>query len=350
MPSRGGGGIKGAVNGTAHEEEDKSTNSTGRNIRRSRLVMWGLAGIVGIAVAAVAAPLIVRSRQSTGPSISSTPTPQPTQQNQQDVPSASSIVGSYELLETVPHDPTAFTQGLCLLNDTHYYESTGLHGQSSVRVVRITDGQVQMQHSLPSQYFGEGLTLYRNHETGRDELVQITWQERTGFVYDAATLQVLRTFRYDTSTGEGWGITTRTADANIASNSPAAHFLVSDGSHYLTTWDASFEEVSRVAVTVVLPNQNTNVPQRLRLLNELEHDPHTGTVLANVWFKDWVVRINATSGTVLALYDLADLYPPAEREVGTDVLNGIAVTVDKGVVWVTGKLWPNMYRIRLVEP
>jgi glutaminyl-peptide cyclotransferase len=364
MP-RGGGG-KDGINGGAdehHSEEDNSSHSADSTIRRSRIVMWGLAGIVGIAVLSVAVPLLVRNRQSTSPSIASTtttttsgPTPRPSQQNPQQQPYSPSTttIGRYELLETVPHDPAAFTQGLGLLNETHAYESTGLHGQSSVRVVRIADGQVLRQHSLSSDYFGEGLTLYRNPETGRNELVQITWQERTGFVYDAATLKVLRTFRYDTSTGEGWGITTRTGGndgtTTTTSTSGALSFLVSDGSHYLATWDASFAEVSRVAVTMVLPRQESASPQTLRLLNELEHDPHTDTVLANVWVKDWVVRINATSGSVVALYDLADLYPPSERDAGTDVLNGIAATRDKGVVWVTGKLWPHMYRIRLVDP
>lgn len=270
-------------------------------------------------------------------------------------------IGTYELLETVPHDATAFTQGLVLAEDRMaesgegrviMYEGTGLYGgKSKVRVVDAATGEVLEERTLEGRYFGEGLAYYEvpspsgapGTKVGR--LIQITWKEKAGFVYDSRTLELLEEFTYQTHNGQGWGITY---------GDPSHHeFYVTDGSQYLLTWDADTKaETGRVPVYQVAPNSNGRLRNRtITQLNELEYDPSTGTVLSNVWFQDAIIRIDPSTGFVTTAYDLQSLYP--DRSPTADVLNGIALAGgggDADQVWVTGKFWPNMYRIRLVDP
>jgi len=131
-----------------------------------------------------------------------------------------------------------------------------------------------------------------------------------------------------------------------------------DGSIYLHVWDAATRrEIAKHPV--VLRRRGETQSRTVNYLNELEWDPVTRTVLANVLFQDILLRIDPTNGIVQTVYDLSTLYPSNERDPKADVLNGIALTYDvlKGAVegdatdqvWVTGKYWPSMYRIRLVE-
>lgn len=244
---------------------------------------------------------------------------------------ALTIFGSFELLESVPHDSGAFTQGLELVEDSDsdpslYYESTGNFGQSSVRIVNLASGQVMRLHDMDSAYFGEGMTYYNG------KLVQITWMSGTGFVYDANNLEVLEEFTYETTNGEGWGICF-VASQNV--------FYVSDGTSFLHTWDtASFQLIDKVAVKL----RTEAGDQLVSRLNELEWDPFSETVLANVWLQNDIVRIDPLTGFVTHRYDMQTLSRPANA----NVLNGIAHTNIPNEFWVTGKLWPNMYRVRLI--
>ena len=244
-------------------------------------------------------------------------------------------------METVPHDPSAFTQGLEFVPDSseqRYYESTGLYGQSSIRIVDLASGGVLQQKDLSDQYFGEGMTYFDN-----GKLIQITWREQTAFIYDATTLDTIDTLTsYTTTNGEGWGICF-VEDQNI--------FYVSDGTHYIHIWDTSppYAYVDKFPVRlrptsttpdgksiITITNQNN--------LNELEWDKHSGTILSNVWQQNHLVRIDPSTGYITHQYDLASL----ERPSGANVLNGIAITDIPNEIWVTGKLWPSMYRIRLI--
>jgi glutamine cyclotransferase len=241
------------------------------------------------------------------------------------------VLGSFELLETVPHDDNAFTQGLELVSNQPalYFESTGLYGQSSVRIVDLQSGQVLQQQNLASGYFGEGMTYFN----GR--LVQITWKEQTGFVYNATNVEVLNEFSYETTNGEGWGICF-VESQNI--------FYVSDGTDHLHTWDANnFALVDKVPVTMRI--SALAAEQSVRRINELEWDPFTQTVLANVWQQNYIVRITPSTGFVTHRYNLQSLARPANA----GVLNGIARTGTPNEFWATGKLWPYMYRIRLID-
>jgi glutaminyl-peptide cyclotransferase len=252
------------------------------------------------------------------------------------------------LLQVVPHDALAYTQGLELVSlgavdtDAIMWESTGLYqGRSSVRLVQVTSGQVVAQYTLPSQYFAEGLTRVpsRNGVTV-DRLIQLTWREQTGFVYDPWTLTMLGSFPYSTSTGQGWGIAYRSTNHTL---------LVTDGSDLLHTWDADtlVEVAPRRTITQILGTEQGMVRVPLAEVNELEWDVYSNTLLGNVYGSDTIVRIDPDSGLVTNVYNLSALY--TNRDPKADVLNGIALTNVPGEVWVTGKLWPYMYRIRLVD-
>ncbi|MCA9950187.1 MAG: glutaminyl-peptide cyclotransferase [Anaerolineales bacterium] len=228
-------------------------------------------------------------------------------------------VYGYEVVNTYPHDVQAFTQGL-VYTDATLFEGTGLHGKSSLRRVELTTGAVLQQHDLDAQYFGEGITSFN------DQLIQLTWQEQTGFVYDQATFDQLDTFSYPT---EGWGLT-----------HDGTHLIMSDGSDNLYFLDPeTFAEVGRISV------QDQGVP--IVDLNELEYI--NGEIFANVWYTNRIARINPQTGLVKSWVDLTGLLTPEEAE-DANVLNGIAYDVTNDRLFVTGKLWPKLFEITLTAP
>lgn len=223
----------------------------------------------------------------------------------------------YEIVRVYPHDPEAFTQGL-VYEGGFLYESTGLHGRSSLRKVELETGQVVKIHRLPVEFFGEGLTIWR------DRLIQLTWHERTGFVYDKETFRVLRTFTYAT---EGWGLT-----------HDGRWLIRSDGTATLYFLDPeTFHEVKRLEVR----DRGRPVP----FLNELEYI--RGEIYANVWQTDCLVRISPRTGQVLGWVDLTGLLSAEDHARPVDVLNGIAYDAERDRLFVTGKLWPKLFEIRL---
>jgi len=252
-------------------------------------------------------------------------------------PIIAKLVDSFVVLETLPHDPDAFTQGLTFdPNDRSIvYESTGLYGQSSVRKVDIQTGQVLLQVATPAEIFGEGLAFYTTDE-GLGRLIHITWKSQRGFIFDAATLQQLEEFQFSTALNEGWGVTY---------NPNTDQFIVTDGSNFLHFWDRrTLAEVNRVEV--MMRTSDTSPPEGVFNLNEIEWDDATQTVLSNIWQDDTIVRINPTTGEVITAYDLSELY--TDRLYSADVLNGIAISPDKEL-WITGKKWPLMYKIEFNE-
>jgi glutaminyl-peptide cyclotransferase len=225
---------------------------------------------------------------------------------------------SYQVVNTYPHDPEAFTQGLEFRNGA-LYESTGQNGKSTLRKVAIESGAVLQQISIPERYFGEGITISKNRVVG------LTWTTGTGFVYDLERFQVLSTFSYP---GQGWGLTHR-------------HDVIymSDGTAQIRLWDAdTLVEKSRINVH----DGDTPVSQ----LNELEWVK--GEIFANVWQTDRVARISPSDGRVTGWIDLSGLLSEGERS-HTDVLNGIAYDEAGDRLFVTGKLWPKLFEIRLVK-
>ena len=224
----------------------------------------------------------------------------------------------YTVVHTYPHARAAFTQGLQVV-DGVFYEGTGLNGRSSIRKVKIETGEVLQRREVPAAYFGEGITVRGN------ELFQLTWQTGIAFVYDRQTFTPRRQFRY---TGEGWGLT-----------QDRTSLIMSDGSEFLRYLDpATFTERRRVRVTAA------GAP--LKNLNELELVK--GEIFANVWQTDYIARIDPASGKVNGYIDLRGLLTPREREA-TDVLNGIAYDEANDRLFITGKLWPRVFEIRVTR-
>ena len=222
----------------------------------------------------------------------------------------------FDVVNRYPHDPEAFTQGL-IYRDGFLFESTGLNGRSSLRKVKLETGEVVQRHDVDKQYFAEGLADWR------DRLIQLTWESNVGFVYDLATFKQIATFEYP---GEGWGLTRD--DRGL---------IMSDGSSTLRFLDpATFTEVRRLAVR----DGGLMVDD----LNELEYVK--GSIFANVWFVDSIAMIAPDSGQVTGWIDLRGLLPDRVAR-GADVLNGIAYDAQGDRLFVTGKLWPNVFEIRV---
>ena len=227
-------------------------------------------------------------------------------------------VFGFEVVHTYPHDHGAFTQGLIYL-DGALYEGTGMKGHSSIRKVELATGRILRETPISDQFFGEGLT-----DWGK-QLIEITWQSKTGFVWDRETFQLQKSFGY---TGEGWGIT-----------HDNKRLIMSDGTPYLRFLDpVTLKETGRLQVREgARPIEN---------LNELEF--YKGDVLANIWQQDRIARISLTTGQVVAWWDLSGLLPLRDRD-GVDVLNGIAYDVKGDRLFVTGKWWPKLFEIKMVR-
>jgi glutaminyl-peptide cyclotransferase len=221
----------------------------------------------------------------------------------------------YRVMNTFPHDPTAYTQGL-VFRDGFLFEGTGKHGQSSLRRVELESGRVVQSHSLARELFGEGITIFG------DRIYQLTWRNGIAIVYDKESFRELKRLRYE---GEGWGLT-----------DDGTHLIMSDGSATLRFVDPEdFQVVRRLLVH----SQGRRVDQ----LNELEYI--NGEIFANIWYRDHIARISPKTGEVTGWIDLRGLWP--KRRDRDDVLNGIAYDAENDRLFVTGKNWPRLYEIQL---
>ena len=221
----------------------------------------------------------------------------------------------YRVVHVYPHDRTAFTQGL-EYHDGFFYEGTGLNGRSSIRKVKVETGEVVQRRDVPPQYFGEGITVWKS------SLIELTWKSRVAFVYDASTFAPTRTFGYS---GEGWGLTHDDQSLIMSDGSAALRFLDPE----------TFAERRRVTVT-----DGVSIPA----INELEYV--RGEIFANVWQTNLIARIAPATGRVLGWVDLTGLLTPAES-TGVDVMNGIAYDAAGDRLFVTGKLWPKVFEIKI---
>lgn len=227
---------------------------------------------------------------------------------------------SYQVVHTYQHDPQAFTQGLIYV-DGHLYESTGLNGKSSLRMVDLASGSVLQKHDLPSDIFGEGLTDWGS------TLIQLTWTSHKAFVYDRFSFATQRTMSYE---GEGWGLT-----------HDATQLIMSDGTSYLRFLDPkSFHSIRRLRVT----DQSGRPVENL---NELEWV--RGEIYANVWQTDDILRISPHTGKVLGRMNLKGIIVKRELHGEGAVLNGIAYDAKGDRLFVTGKLWPKLFEIKIMN-
>jgi glutamine cyclotransferase len=212
-----------------------------------------------------------------------------------------------------PHDRTTFTEGLAFENDL-LYESTGLYGNSTLRLEELETGKILRLHTLQAQFFGEGVAIIG------DKIVQLTWQSHKGYVYDKATFELLQEFEYPT---EGWGIT---YDGN--------RLIMSDGTSNLYFLDpVTFEKIGQVKVHDTAP---------VTELNELEYVK--GEVYANIWKEDKIAVINPQTGQVTAWIDLKGIQG-SENQDANNVLNGIAYDTNRDRLFVTGKMWARIFRL-----
>lgn len=224
----------------------------------------------------------------------------------------------FEIVRAYPHDTGAFTEGL-FWRDGFLFESTGLEGRSSIRKVTLETGVPEQERLIESRYFGEGIIDWK------DRLIELTWKHETGFIYDIATFEKLGEFSYP---GEGWALTR-----------DDRRLIMSDGTASLRFLDPeTLKETGRVQVT--------DAGRPVDNLNELEWVK--GEVFANIWQTDLIARIDPTTGKVTGWIDLTGLLTEADRAGNrVDVLNGIAYDTATDRLFVTGKLWPRLYEIRL---
>lgn len=225
---------------------------------------------------------------------------------------------TFEIIETIPHDPEAFTQGLEFDGD-RLFESTGLFGESTIREVNPQTGAVIASVDLV-EVFGEGLTIVD------DTALQLTWLDGTAYRYDLDTLDQVASYTYD---GEGWGLC-----------DDGAQLVMSNGSSTLQFRDRqTFELLSTVDVEF----NNSPVEE----LNELECVD--GMVWANIWKSSLIIEIDPATGKVSTVLNARTLTPPSVEGSSSKVLNGIAYDDRDGTYLITGKQWPVMYRVR-IEP
>jgi glutamine cyclotransferase len=288
-------------------DKKRPRKPTGTDKRR-RVSLVILALTAAVAVVFLIA-LLLRQRPSSQPNTTS---------NDNQTTSRAQQV-SYEVVSSYPHDPTSFTQGL-LWHDGSLYEGTGLESQSKLRRLEFPSGKVLKEINLSSEYFGEGLALVNNR------LIQLTWKSHRGFVYDLDSFKQLQEFAYDT---EGWGLTY-----------DGGNLILSDGSSNLFYLDPqTFKPIRKLAVTMN--------GQPLTEINELEFIE--GEIWANVWQTDMIVRIDPSTGRVTSFMNLKAILAPSDRTGREDVLNGIAYDAEKKRIFITGKLWPRIFEIRIAK-
>jgi glutaminyl-peptide cyclotransferase len=226
-------------------------------------------------------------------------------------------VYGYEVVNTFPHDPEAFTQGL-IFRDGALVESTGLERHSTLRRVELQTGKVLKKIDVAPYFFAEGMTLMGG------KIYQLTWKGEKGFIYDPQTFEKTGEFNY---TGEGWGLT-HDADS----------LILSDGSNKIRFIDPSNYSVRRV-ISV------TDGARPVMELNELEYVK--GEIYANVWHQNRVARIDPQTGQVKGWIDFSGLLKPGDVTDEEAVLNGIAYDEAGDRLFVTGKLWPKLFEVRL---
>jgi glutaminyl-peptide cyclotransferase len=225
---------------------------------------------------------------------------------------------TYRIVNTYPHDPTSYTQGLLYASGV-LYEGTGMWNESRIRKVKLETGEVMQNRDIPGELFGEGIIIWKNR------LLELTWQAQKGFIYDLATFNPQGEFAYP---GEGWGLTT-----------DGKRIIMSDGTSELRFWDPeTLKETGRIRVT--------EDGQPLGQLNELEWIK--GEIFANVYQTERIVRIDPATGKVTGSIDCHGLLTPADVKPNTDVLNGIAYDAEHDRIFVTGKRWPKLFEIKVV--
>jgi glutaminyl-peptide cyclotransferase len=236
------------------------------------------------------------------------------------------------VLNTYPHDTTAFTEGLLYYNG-FLYESTGQYGKSDVRKVELKTGKVLQKAPLAPEIFGEGLALVDDH------FYQLSWKAQKAFGYDRDTFKDAGEFTYE---GEGWGL-----------SYDGTQLWMSNGTDTIVTRDpATFAITRQVQLTFqgytldkVATSNGTTFSQIFSQVNELECVGDS--IYANVWLTDYILRIDAATGSITGIIDASSLLTKDERSqlASGAVLNGIAYDPDRDTFFLTGKYWPKLFEV-----
>lgn len=224
---------------------------------------------------------------------------------------------SYEVVNTFPHDPNAFTQGLQVIGD-YFIEGTGLEGKSDLRRVDIKTGKVLKIVKLADYYFGEGITVLNN------KIYQLTYTSGIAFVYDLNTFAKIDSFRYQ---GDGWGLT-----------NDGTNLIMSNGSDTILFINPTTKEIVRTI-------QVRESGYKIENINELEYI--NGEIFANIWQTERIILIDPMTGNITGAINLFGILPPQDRTRETDVLNGIAYDAKNDRIFVTGKYWSKVFEIKL---
>ena len=227
---------------------------------------------------------------------------------------------TYQVINSYPHPTDHFTQGL-EIHDGKFYESTGLNGKSGIFRFDIKTGKILQSKMMNKKYFGEGITIFDN------KIYQLTYKAKKGFIYDLETFAVKDSFTYEPN--EGWGMTHNNK-----------YLIKSDSSEFLRFLEPKTMDIVK---TIAVYDQKGPV----KLLNELEY--YKGYIYANIWTTDIIIKIDPNTGKVLSKINLSGILSMMyiyEKEV--DVLNGIAINPENGKIYVTGKLWPKIFEIKLI--
>ncbi len=226
---------------------------------------------------------------------------------------------TYQVLEDIDRSKKGYTQGF-FIKDGKLYESTGGYGSSLVRRFDLHTQEVELSKPLPADYFGEGIAAF-----GEDEMLQLTWRKGVGIVYDRESISFKRIFRYGT---EGWGITTQGDQIVMSDGTDKLHFLNSE----------TFQKEQELLVT--------KDGEKLEHLNELEWVGEH--IYANIWLTDEIVKIDSTTGNVVATIDCKGLFKKRPK-LKDAVLNGIAYDAKEEVFYLTGKTWSKMFKVKFVK-
>ena len=241
-----------------------------------------------------------------------------------------STAEDFTLLRQMKHDRSSFTQGLVHYNG-FIYESAGLYGRSSLRKIDPNNWKVVKKVRLADRFFAEGIAI------ANDRVYMLTYHEKTMLVFSADDLELIQQFRFQTVTGEGWGLTT-----------DGEFLIASDGSQILTVYmmpSLSMTATEELKKVKEIPVRDRESGRYLNNINELQYVD--GFIYANIWFQDYIVKINYATGMVEEKYDMSALYPRHLRGPRVDCFNGIAYNGSDGSFLVTGKLWPMYFHVRL---
>lgn len=228
------------------------------------------------------------------------------------------VFSDIQIVRELPHDTEAYTQGL-IYHNGYLLESTGQYRESSLRKIDTKTGKILRKISIPDNYFGEGIALFKN------KIFMLTWRSGSGFIFDLMTFKQLGTFTYY---GEGWGLT-----------SDGKYLIMSDGTNAIRFLEPKTLQIVR---TIYVVDENS-IP--LNYLNELEYID--GEIWANVYTRNYIVRINPDDGRIISKIDLSFLIEKIDVTPNTDVLNGIAYDKKHDEYYFTGKNWNKIFVIKM---